>query len=196
MLDSLIPLQEKASAFFNQYETKYAKQMNCAKGCSHCCIGGLSIFTWEAALIIDWFNKLPVHKQKELIAIWNTSSSSYTDFTDVEGKPATACVFLSQGQCSIYTRRPIICRTQGMGLKWSEKGTIHRDNCPLNFTSNISAQIEDDLNLDVLNQMMVQAQIIFKENGDQSIFFQHSGERIELAQLKSLLMKNGENRDS
>lgn len=188
MLNSLIGLQEKASAFFNEYESKYALHMNCASGCSHCCIGGLTIFTWEAELIINWFDGLPSTKKEKLLEQWKSNLNS--DFTDVEGKATKSCNFLVNNQCSIYPRRPMICRTQGMGLKWSEEGKILRDCCPLNFTNNTTqSKEEDELNLDVLNHMISQAQMLFSNQHRSSIISQHSNERIELKELREHLMQ-------
>ncbi len=188
MLDSLIGLQEKASAFFNEYESKYGLHMKCASGCSHCCIGGLSIFTWEAELIIHWFDKLSLSKKEELLKQWAGNLNS--NFSDVEGNPAKSCDFLVDNQCSIYPRRPIICRTQGMGLKWSEEGKILRDCCPLNFSDNTtSSKEEDELNLDVLNHMISQAQMLFSNQQKSFIISSHSNERIELKDLREHLMQ-------
>lgn len=193
MLDALIGLQEKASSFFSEYENKYAQQMKCASGCSHCCIGGLSIFTWEAELIIQWFTSLSSEQRSELLNKWEKNQNH--DFTDVEGRAARPCSFLVDNQCSIYPRRPIICRTQGMGLKWQEGGKILRDCCPLNFkeiesknsTEEVTSQEEDELNLDVLNHMMAQAQMIFSKQMNSSIVSQQSTDRIQFEELKQFL---------
>ena len=183
MLDSLRSLQEKASDFFAQYEKKYHQEMKCTSGCSHCCIDGLSIFSWEAELIREWFASLEKEEAKRTIQKWKNKDDS--TFTNVEGESSSPCCFLVDDQCSIYPRRPIICRTQGMGLKWSEDGKTLRDHCPLNFQDpNLqTSQIEDELNLDVLNQMISQAQMIFTAQNrlDQ--------ERVSLRELRDSLDK-------
>ncbi len=193
MLDALKDLQEKASDFFAQYEKKYQKQMKCASGCSHCCIAGLSIFSWEAELILDWFKSLDKEEAERIVGLWKNKSD--TSFTNVSGEKATSCSFLVNDQCSIYPRRPIICRTQGMGLKWSENGKLLRDHCPLNFqdptleTSQFS-KLEDELNLDVLNQMISQAQIIFTSQSKSSLNTDQLRERVSLKELKDYLERN------
>lgn len=190
MYDSLIALQEKASAFFSDYEKKYRQHMQCASGCSHCCIGGLSIFTWEAELIIQWFASLTKEEKTQLIKQWQTQEES--NFTDVKGKSCEACSFLINDRCSIYPRRPIICRTQGMGLKWNDNGKALRDCCPLNFTTGES-QLEDELNLDVLNKMIAQAQILFTSDSKSSIAYLQEQQRIELSELRDFLIQSNSN---
>jgi phosphoglycolate phosphatase len=52
--------------------------------------------------------------------------------------PEGACAFLdSAGSCRIYDRRPYVCRTQGLPLRWIEEppgeaSVEYRDICPLN----------------------------------------------------------------
>lgn len=195
MLDSLIGLQEKASSFFKDYSQKYGGQMKCTSGCDHCCIGGLSIFTWEAELIIHWFSELSKIEQDRVCQKWQCEEN--TDFTDVTGKQSSLCSFLSEGNCSIYSRRPIICRTQGMGLKWSESGVVKRDCCPLNFvdadidanSAGTQSKEEDELNLDTLNQMMAQAQLIFSKQMNSSLApAQIQQQRVPLIDLKDFFL--------
>jgi len=190
MLDSLIGLQEKASIFFKEYSHKYKKQMKCTSGCDHCCIGGLSIFTWEAKLIIHWFTKLSKLERDQFIQKWQHKKN--TNFTDVTGKKSSPCSFLIAGNCSIYSRRPIICRTQGMGLKWGEDGIERRDCCPLNFTNTTQPQSEkrDELNLDILNKMMAQAQQLFHSSTTNLLPDLQEQQRVQLSDLRDFLIQN------
>ena len=186
MRESLISLQEKASSFFSEYEKKYKDQMQCASGCSHCCIGGLTIFSWEAELIIQWFLSLDSQAKLTLKKEWSQEINQ--KFTDVEGNKAKPCTFLVDNKCSIYPRRPIICRTQGMGLKWQENKVLKTDSCPLNFTQNSESKVEDMLNLDVLNQMIAQAQKLFTSQMSLSQHsLQNSSQRVDLSKLKIFL---------
>ncbi|MBC97727.1 MAG: hypothetical protein CME63_08255 [Halobacteriovoraceae bacterium] len=200
MRDSLKSLQVKASDFFHQYMNKYSSAMNCQKGCSHCCISDLSIFHWEADLILDWFSDLTLDQRADLKKKWSQSQQELKNdiqsFKDVFGNASLSCVFLYEGQCSIYPRRPIICRTQGMGLKWSEDGLLKRDCCPLNFTDSPfenESQIEDELNLDTLNQMISGAQTLYSKHLNspllQSSRENNPSSRITLEELKEILIQ-------
>lgn len=51
--------------------------------------------------------------------------------------PKGMCAFLDgEGACRVYDRRPYVCRTQGLPLRWLEErdgATVElRDICPLN----------------------------------------------------------------
>ena len=162
--------------------------MNCHKGCSHCCVGGLSIFAWEAELIISWFHGLAQQERQQWLKNFDKAQEP---FTDVTGQSTEPCSFLSAGACTIYSARPIICRTQGMGLKWHEEGSLHRDVCPLNFTDENQppSDVQDELNLDVINHMMSQAQSLYEQDSSSSRQLPTSHTRVELAFVKEYLIK-------
>jgi len=182
-MEDLSPIQNKAEKFFDQFHKKWASQMQCAKGCSHCCIAGLSVFSWEADLIVKWFISLPKQKKAELKKIWNQAPEP---FTNVEGRDALPCAFLSSGSCSIYEQRPIICRTQGMSMRWSDDGTPMRDWCPLNFVQEQPSP-QDDLNLDSLNSMISSAQQIHNKSTISAL--ETNNERVDLISLKNYLIR-------
>ncbi len=94
----------------------HAAQIQCRKGCSSCCVDGITVFEVEAEHIRD--------HHAELLA---------TGTPHAEG----ACAFLDEhGACRIYSERPYVCRTQGLPLRWIEEqdgATVElRDICPLN----------------------------------------------------------------
>lgn len=94
----------------------HAERLQCRRGCSSCCVDGLTVFEVEAE---------PIRlKHAALLA---------------EGvpHPEGACAFLDEeGGCRIYAERPYVCRTQGLPLRWLDEvdGEIveMRDICPLN----------------------------------------------------------------
>lgn len=94
----------------------HADRLNCRRGCSSCCVDGLTVFEIEAE---------PIRRlHAELLA---------TGVPHAEG----ACAFLdAEGACRIYAERPYVCRTQGLPLRWLEPrdgdAVELRDICPLN----------------------------------------------------------------
>lgn len=100
-------------------EERHAGRLRCGRGCSGCCVDGLTVFELEAAAIAE--------KHGALLR---------------EGEPHAegACAFLdAEGGCRIYAERPYVCRTQGLPLRWlepaeeGEEGVDDvRDICPLN----------------------------------------------------------------
>jgi Fe-S-cluster containining protein len=85
---------ELVYAFITKVNEQITPYTSCRSGCSHCCRIGVQITSLEAAFIAVKV-KLPI--------------SLGTPFRDHTGE---ACVFLrDNGECGIYTFRPIICRT-------------------------------------------------------------------------------------
>ena len=118
-LDELLRLHAAVDAEATTLAERHGERLRCALGCTDCCVDDITVFTIEAALI--------ARHHASLLA---------------EGKPhpAGACAFLdSEGACRIYDRRPYVCRTQGLPLRWIETDATgaeatreYRDICPLN----------------------------------------------------------------
>jgi Fe-S-cluster containining protein len=103
--------------------------MQCRKGCSHCCILQ-SVNILEAYLIFRNLNDEEPDIQ---------TSQDTNDF----------CTFLSSsGVCTIYSSRPILCRTHGLLLKSSEFTDTIARSCDLNFTSNSSFPTNATVDID------------------------------------------------
>lgn len=91
-------------------------RLRCGRGCHACCVDDLAVSRAEAAAIVTAF--------PEVLA----------------SRPATrgGCAMLDPtGACRIYVARPYVCRTQGLPLRWLERGdeaevVEHRDICLLN----------------------------------------------------------------
>lgn len=157
-------LQENASNFFDKVFSKNSAQMSCSTGCSKCCYTDISIFDVEADLIRDYFKGLGVTQKEDLKRLWTSKNN--------EG----ACSFLYEEKCSIYSARPIICRTQGVPLHLSTENVL--DYCPLNFKDG-NPDKNDWLNLERLNTMLsFAANSAGREN------------RIRLKKLKIELLKS------
>jgi len=98
-------------------EKKHGKHMVCRKGCDMCCMD-YSIFP------VEFYSVLNDLKNR--------------NFEMVKSEPATAgsCVFLVNHACTIYTERPVICRTHGLPLLFAnDDGEFELSACELNFTN-------------------------------------------------------------
>lgn len=110
-------LHAEVSVQAKELEQQHAARLKCEKGCSACCLDGLSVLEIEA----DRIRK----NHEDLLQ-------------DGQPHPAGACAFLDEtGACRVYPDRPYICRTQGLPLGWFEEDntgeiTEHRDICELN----------------------------------------------------------------
>jgi hypothetical protein len=95
----------------------HAGRLACGRGCSSCCVDGLTVFEVEAESIRRHY--------PELLATGRPH-------------PEGACAFLDEeGTCRVYEHRPYVCRTQGYPLRWIDEGpgggpVEFRDICPLN----------------------------------------------------------------
>jgi Fe-S-cluster containining protein len=103
-------------------------KLECRRGCSSCCVDGLSVFDVEAA-----------HIQRNHAGLLATGVPH----------PEGVCAFLDElGACRIYADRPYVCRTQGLPLRWLEEregGSVElRDICPLNAALEPIEELPDE----------------------------------------------------
>lgn len=82
--------------------------IQCGRGCSHCCHGPVEIGPHEAALLVRGARETGVPLNRPLLE----RQSRYTAATWRQQPPADrACVFLgSNGACTVYAHRPGACR--------------------------------------------------------------------------------------
>lgn len=106
--------------------------ITCGPGCFSCC-RRFAVLPLEAALI----NGAPI-----------TASTRIQD--------DDSCPFLSEGFCSIYAQRPLICRTQGLPIGYVHETheRIEVSACPLNFSDDHPFDYEDLLLLDPFNHRL------------------------------------------
>lgn len=137
----LLDKVDNKSAEFHQ---RYGAALQCRKGCSSCCLPGLSVFSVERKAIREWLLANPqlVKSIRQNAARPNSKACSFLD---------------SSGACQIYPVRPIICRTQGLPLSFKVDDRAKRDVCPLNLQDIdlFTLPTEGLLNLDLLNTLLV-----------------------------------------
>jgi Fe-S-cluster containining protein len=115
--DDLAALYDDVRRETRRLEVIHEERLRCGRGCSSCCVDGLTVYDVEADNIR--------RNHAELLE------------RDAPG-PEGACAFLdSDGACRIYESRPYVCRTQGLPLRWLEEVDDEtvvemRDVCPLN----------------------------------------------------------------
>ncbi|PID57366.1 hypothetical protein CSB45_07525 [candidate division KSB3 bacterium] len=112
--------------FFEQVIQHDAEQMQCAKGCCSCCVLE-TVAPLEAYIISSYLKQHP--------------------YEPLSVPQAQQCVFLEQQACRIYPARPIICRTHGLPMRYSEQQAY--DVCPLNFPNCDLKALPDEHILDV-----------------------------------------------
>lgn len=174
MNEYLKQLHEKIIEHHQRVESNYPQGLSCKNGCSRCCYVDLSIFSVEAQFIRDWFKALSSNKKAELKVLWEKEISYQKNFFD---QNVASCPFLKNESCSIYEARPVICRTQGLPLKFNDEGEDCVDACPLNFNDD-EIVMGDCLDLDRLNLILSTLQ---HQRGDE--------ERVNLKELLNELKR-------
>jgi Fe-S-cluster containining protein len=112
----------------HRLERRHADRLQCRRGCSACCVDGITVFGVEAESIRRGAGALLAR-----------------------GTPHARgqCAFLDEdGACRIYEHRPYVCRTQGLPLRWlqdrSGETVELRDICPLNEATAPIEELPED----------------------------------------------------
>ncbi len=128
-LASLFELHAVVDEAVRDLESAHRDRLVCRRGCTACCLDGITVFEVEAERI------------RRAAPALLTSGLPHS-----EG----ACAFLdAEGACRIYADRPYVCRTQGLPLRWVEEGdagelTESRDICPLNEEGPALVSLSED----------------------------------------------------
>lgn len=118
VLRDLLDLHEEIDIEADALAKIHSERLQCRRGCTACCLDGLTLTRVEAERIRRAHPEL---LQKG------------------EPHPVGGCAFLDeQGGCRVYRDRPYVCRSQGLPLRIimeNEAGEIEerRDICPLNL---------------------------------------------------------------
>lgn len=118
------------------------EQITCSEGCSSCC-AAITLFPVEAAALGEALAALP---PGEAAAIRDHVS---------EHAAGECCPLLANRRCLLYQARPIICRTHGLPILFTEEDERRLDCCPRNLTSRESLSGSTIIDLDRLNSVLV-----------------------------------------
>jgi uncharacterized protein len=108
-------------------------EMLCRRGCASCCEVSLTLNQVEAAALQRALEQLPTEARAAIV--------------ERAARTEERCVLLeADGSCAAYEARPLVCRTQGFGLRYpagfipeaavrarSSAGEV--THCPLNFNA-------------------------------------------------------------
>ncbi len=149
-LARLVQLHAAVDERAAQLSALHGARLQCRRGCSACCVDGITVFAVEAERIRA--------KHAELLA---------------RGAPhaAGACAFLgASGECRIHAERPYVCRTQGLPLRWldEERGAELRDICTLNEAGDPLEALPEDAfwTLGPVEAQLAELQRAFGEDGE------------------------------
>ena len=148
-------LVAKIDAFDRTVRARRSADMMCRPGCSACCGAQLTVSDVEAALL------------REGTASLDDASVARLGARVAVLAAASPCMFLeADGRCAVYASRPLVCRTQGLPLRYPE-GVIPAQAvfsriratddavtwCPLNFTAR-APSAEDVIDAERVDTML------------------------------------------
>ena len=112
-------LRKQIDIKLEKLSTQHATHMKCGKGCDLCCMD-------YSILPVEFYSILDELKEKGMEAKYIEQSD------DQNGK---RCVFLKNHSCTIYESRPVMCRTHGLPLLFTNDDyEWELSTCELNFT--------------------------------------------------------------
>jgi uncharacterized protein len=149
MSDEYRALVHKVSAFCDAIGERYKDAMACGPGCSSCCHAWLSVCAVERAQLEAGIAALPDDKRSELAARGRQELAR-----EARGESDPRCALLeADGRCAVYEHRPLVCRTQGLALRYPHdvvpvsavrerlpNGDV--THCPLNFEARVPGAAE------------------------------------------------------
>ena len=115
-IEKLKDFYRQVDSLATRLENIHAERLNCKKGCSACCVDGITVFEIEAENIRQNHQDLLKNEKPNDVGM---------------------CAFLDKDEaCRIYENRPYVCRTQGLPFRWFDEIENElvelRDICPLN----------------------------------------------------------------
>jgi len=147
-LDNYEQLIARVDALCNAIAATLVEQITCSAGCSSCCTS-ITVFPVEAAAMRDALEKLP-HQQADDIRLHVSEHAG-----------DERCPLLLHHRCLLYEARPIICRTHGLPIIYTNDGQRNSDCCPLNLTETESVSGSSVVDLDKLNTLLVAVNSIY-----------------------------------
>lgn len=156
LLDNYFQMVLHVDALCRGIQDVLSDRITCSEGCSSCCTA-ITLFPVEAAALHAALEALPDDKGA---AIRRQVAAH------AEGE---RCPLLEDHRCLLYAARPIICRTHGLPIIYSEGNERKADCCPLNLSEDeqpLSGSAIIDL--DRLNTLLVAVNALFLSHADVS----------------------------
>ena len=148
-LDNYARMLSRIDELCRGIEDALAGQISCTEGCSSCCTS-ITIFPVEAAALKTAIATLPA---EEAIAIRRHV---------VEHEGGERCPLLHRHRCLLYHARPIICRTHGLPVLYTQESGQVIDCCPHNQVVRETLAGSSIIDLDRLNTLLVAVNALFR----------------------------------
>ena len=133
-------LLTRVDRLLDRIQSRYSDHIECHKGCG-CGCRNLSVFPVEALSLVYAIRDLSeetgtrIRQRAAVASFW-------------------ACPLLEDRACSMYTFRPVICRTHGFPLRTHYKGRPSIGYCRNNFKDMSSIPDDAIIDLDNINRAL------------------------------------------
>lgn len=148
LLDNYRQLTAKIDSLCGSINSALGEQITCYKGCSSCCTS-ITVFPVEAAALREALDRLPAREAESIRQHVAQNSSS------------ERCPLLSHHRCLLYIARPIICRTHGLPITYTDDQQQRNDCCPHNMTGTGTVSGTNVIDLDKLNSLLVAVNALY-----------------------------------
>lgn len=111
--DALVAAYRRMDAALSEAADKTTTKAACRAGCSFCCYYQVHLSAHEIFAIVDYVTQHFSHEQITHVLRTAEATAARIQAMSSEEHRLTnvACIFLSEGHCSIYPVRPVHCRT-------------------------------------------------------------------------------------
>lgn len=123
-------------------------RITCSEGCSSCCTA-ITLFPVEAAALREAVAALPDSESDAILSHVRRHAAG------------ERCPLLSNERCLLYAARPIICRTHGLPILYTDSSERRIDCCPRNLEGCESLSGSAVIDLDRLNVLLVAVNGLF-----------------------------------
>jgi hypothetical protein len=162
----------KIEAFFAAATAREGAAITCHAGCDDCCRRRFTVTGIEAAVIREGLAALPGERRLALA------------IRARDGDPGVCPALDDDGRCAIYAHRPVICRTHGLPLRFTEpragRSLPMLDACPKNFVGQDLAAVSP---ASVMDQTTLSTILGALDAADAAETGRARGERVEIAAL-------------
>jgi hypothetical protein len=161
----------KIAAFFTAVTAREGAAITCHAGCSDCC-RRFTVTELEAEVIREGLAALAAPRRAELASRAREADTTVCPALDADGR------------CAIYAHRPVICRTHGLPIRFTEpragRSLPMIDACPKNFVGQDLAAVSP---ASVMDQTTLSTILGALDAADAAATGRSRGERVAIEAL-------------
>ena len=154
LLDNYCRMVSRVDALCREIQDLLSGRITCSEGCSSCCTS-ITLFPVEAEALYAALEALPDARRAAILRHVSAHAGG------------ERCPLLEDHRCLLYAARPIICRTHGLPIIYTEGNERKVDCCPLNLSEGeepVSGSAVIDL--DRLNTLLVAVNALFLSHAE------------------------------